>query len=182
MHLFFRVGGSILYFNKNCNQRPSMPFPIFYIFQTHFYVLSIFFSSRWKYYLRILDKDSALQKKYTEVRQVKNNLQEINSRQFYGVQNFQGPNQTIVFHPDTKNLQCRRPLLFADFLFANSLIHIEKMVQNDNFPVKMDFLSANSRFVVRKDRMYLPPKTRETCTSFSKLWYVFHFSLPCSKY
>ncbi len=30
----------------------------------------------------------------------------------------------------------RWPSLFEDFLSANSLIHIGKMVQNDNIPVK----------------------------------------------
>ena len=40
----------------------------------------------------------------------------------------------------------RRPLLFADFLSANSLEHISKLVKNDNF---LEFLSANSGFAVQ---------------------------------
>ena len=48
---------------------------------------------------------------------------------------------------------------------ANLLIHNSKLVMNDNFLVKMDFLSANSRFLVQNDGMYLPRITRETCTS-----------------
>jgi hypothetical protein len=33
-------------------------------------------------------------------------------------------------------MQYRQPLLFADLLTANSIVDIEKMVQNDNFQVK----------------------------------------------
>jgi hypothetical protein len=46
------------------------------------------------------------------------------------------------------------------------------MTLNDTCPVKMDFLSGNSRFAVQNDGTYLPRITRETCSTkkkFSKI-------------
>ncbi len=63
-----------------------------------------------------------------------------------------------------KPFQYKRPLLITDFLFVNLPIHMEKLVKNDNFQSKMDFLSANSRFAVQNDGTYLPQITSESCT------------------
>jgi hypothetical protein len=71
----------------------------------------------------------------------------------------------VIFQFDIR-YRYRRPSLIADFLYANSLIHIGKMVQLTIFQSKMDFLSGNSRFVVQNDGTYLLIITRETCISF----------------
>ena len=42
----------------------------------------------------------------------------------------------IQAHAIDSSFNWRRPLLFADFLSANLLIHISKLVQNDNYLVK----------------------------------------------
>ena len=58
----------------------------------------------------------------------------------------------------------RRPLLFADFLSANSLIYISKLIKNDNFLVKNGlFYLQIQDFPVQNDEMYLLRITRETC-------------------
>ncbi len=55
--------------------------------------------------------------------------------------------QLFFFEFKNTEPQYRRPSLLADFLSANSLIHIGKMVRYDNFQVKNGFLSANSRWL-----------------------------------
>ncbi len=60
----------------------------------------------------------------------------------------------------------RRPSLFAIFLSANSLIHIGKLVQNDNFPVK------NGLFIC--DFKIRGPKWRNVSTANNfTIWLTF---------
>ena len=58
----------------------------------------------------------------------------------------------------------RRPLLFAEFLSTNSLIHLLKLIKNDNFLVINGLFSVNSRFADQNDETYLPQIMMETCT------------------
>ncbi len=64
--------------------------------------------------------------------------------------------------------------LFAEFLSTDSLIHIGKMVQNDNFPVKNGFFIYELyKFAVQNDGT-----TRETCIMLDsvgwlkRLWWI----------
>ena len=50
------------------------------------------------------------------------------------------------------------------FYLRICLFTLVKLVQNDNFLVKMYFLYANSEFAVQNKGTHLPRITRETCT------------------
>ncbi len=69
------------------------------------------------------------------------------SKNFLSVSDTQtlaGVNFTNIFWKVFFVLQYfRRPSLFADFLSANSLIHIEKRVQYNNFPVQIGLFIYN---------------------------------------
>ena len=69
-----------------------------------------------------------------------------------------------------KRLQYRRPSLFADFLSANSLIHIGKIGRKCLFSIL--FLV----FEVQNEGTYLPHITRETFTFFSNVLFVCLFA------
>jgi len=75
-----------------------------------------------------------------------------------------GLNQSRYNRAEPMNLlNTGGPRYSVFFYLQIRLFTLDKMIQNDNFSVKMDLLSANSRFEVQNDGTYLPRITRETC-------------------